>query len=161
MVAGLLKLVFYTISTITNLISRLIFSTTAFFLVVLIQAFKVPGGATRGIIEQAAEAIKSVSEYVLGLIIDVISTIISFIFDTIKDVIIESIVSGSSAVADLVDQTKTSLEGLLNDVPEIIEGFSEMVTTMVSDLWNNCMEALGYVQENAWSLLGFWIVFNL
>lgn len=107
------------------------------------------GGATKGIIEQAAEAIKSVLEYVLGLIIDMISTIISFIFDTIKGVVIESIVSGSSAVADLADKTKTSLEGLLNDVPEIVERFSEMVTKMISDLWNNCMEALGYVQENA------------
>jgi len=149
MVAVLLKLVFYTISTITNLISRLIFSTTAYFLVVLIQAFKVPGEATKGIIEQAAEAIKSVLEYVLVLIVDVIGTIISTIFDTIKGAAIESIVAGSSAMADLVEQTKTSLEGLLNDVPEIVEGFSEMVTKMISDLWNNCMEALGYVQENA------------
>ena len=144
-----MKLVFYTISTITNLISRLIFSTTAYFLVVLIQAFKVPGEATKGIIEQAAEAIKSVLEYVLVLIVDVIGTIISTIFDTIKGAAIESIVAGSSAMADLVEQTKTSLEGLLNDVPEIVEGFSEMVTKMISDLWNNCMEALGYVQENA------------
>uniref|UniRef100_A0A803LNJ3 Uncharacterized protein n=1 Tax=Chenopodium quinoa TaxID=63459 RepID=A0A803LNJ3_CHEQI len=109
----------------------------------------VPGEATKGILEQAADAFRSVLESVFGFIIEVIITIISTIFDKIKDGIIESIVSGSSALGEMMDQTKNSFEGLLNDVPEIIQGFSEMIVTMITDLLNNSMEALGIVQENA------------
>ncbi|KMT05557.1 hypothetical protein BVRB_7g168040 [Beta vulgaris subsp. vulgaris] len=149
MVAALVTLVFSLISTVSNIITKVIFSTTAYFLVLIIQGLKVPGEATKGILEQAAETFRSVLEFVFGLIIELISTIISKVFDAIKDGIIESITSGSSAVGDIIEQTKTSFEGLLNDVPEITLGFSEMIFTLISDLWNNCMEALGYVQENA------------
>uniref|UniRef100_A0A803KQ48 Uncharacterized protein n=1 Tax=Chenopodium quinoa TaxID=63459 RepID=A0A803KQ48_CHEQI len=149
MLAPLIKLIFLIINTFCNIITKVLFSTTAYFVVLIIHALKVPGDATKGILEQAADAFRSVLESVFGFIIEVIITIISTIFDKIKDGIIESIVSGSSAIGEMIDQTKNSFEGLLNDVPEIIQGFSEMIVTMITDLLNNSMEALGIVQENA------------
>ncbi|KAJ8428627.1 hypothetical protein Cgig2_015745 [Carnegiea gigantea] len=144
MVAILFKLIFCVISMISNIITRLIFSTTAYLIVLLIHALKVPGEATKGILEQAAGALRSALEYMLGTIMEVISTSISSIIHAIKDGIIESIVNGKSALAELVDQTKSSFEGLLKDVvPEIVQGFSEMATNIVSDLWNNYIEAIG------------------
>uniref|UniRef100_A0A7C9CJG7 Uncharacterized protein n=1 Tax=Opuntia streptacantha TaxID=393608 RepID=A0A7C9CJG7_OPUST len=150
MVAILFKLIFYVISAISNIITKVIFSTTAYFIVLLIHALKVPGEATKGLLEQAADTLRSALEYVVGLIMEVISTSISAIIDTIKDGIIESIVHGKSALAELVEQTKSSFEGLLKEVvPEIVQGFSDMATNIVSDLWNNYIQAIGYVQENA------------
>nr|POF12097.1 hypothetical protein CFP56_08861 [Quercus suber] len=49
----------------------------------------------------------------------------------------------------LVEKTRTSFEGFLNDFPEIMENFTKMVSTVVTDLWNNYKDALGYVTENA------------
>ncbi|KAK8611729.1 hypothetical protein V6N13_131772 [Hibiscus sabdariffa] len=42
----------------------------------------------------------------------------------------------------------TGIASLFAELPEIAEGFSEMVSTVVTDLWHNCMQALGYVKEN-------------
>ncbi|KAK9726616.1 hypothetical protein RND81_05G227100 [Saponaria officinalis] len=112
-------------------------------------AFKAQGEATKGVLEQIGNIIRSILEYVFELIIDLITTLISTIFDKIKDGLVESIVSGASTAGDLLDQTKTSLEDLLKDVPEIIQGFSEMLVTLVTDLWNNYFEAIDYVKENA------------
>ncbi|KAK9726615.1 hypothetical protein RND81_05G227100 [Saponaria officinalis] len=149
MVAVLFNLVFYTITAITNLITKVVFTTTAYFIVVMLQAFKAQGEATKGVLEQIGNIIRSILEYVFELIIDLITTLISTIFDKIKDGLVESIVSGASTAGDLLDQTKTSLEDLLKDVPEIIQGFSEMLVTLVTDLWNNYFEAIDYVKENA------------
>ncbi|KAK9757206.1 hypothetical protein RND81_01G148000 [Saponaria officinalis] len=149
MVAILFNLVYYTINTITNVITKVIFSTTAYFFVVMFQAFKVPGEATKGILERVAEFIRWTLEYTFEVIIDVISTLIVTIIEKIKDGIVEIIVSGSSATGNIIDQTKSSLEGLIKDVSEIIQGFAEMIFTLVYDLWNNYFEAIDYVKENA------------
>ncbi|KAL9228356.1 hypothetical protein vseg_003946 [Gypsophila vaccaria] len=149
MVAVLFNLVFYTISAFCNVITKVIFSTTAYFVVVMLQSFKVPGEATMGLLEQIAGIIRSILEYVLELLVDVITTVISTIFDKIKDGIVESIVSGTSTAGELIEQTRTSLEGLLKDVPEIIQGFSDMIVSLVSDMWNNYFEAIEYAKENA------------
>lgn len=149
MLAALIKLIFAIINTFCNVITKVIFSTTAYFVVLIIHAFKVPGEATKGILEEAAGALRSFIEYAFELIIEVIKYILFAIFDKIKDGIIESIVSGSSALGEIIEQTKNSFEGLLNDVPEIIQGFSEMIVTMISDFLSNSMGALGIVQENA------------
>ena len=149
MLAVLIKLIFSSINLITHIITKAIFSTAAYFVVLLIQAFKVPGEATKGILEQAADAFRTILEKLFDIIIEVISSILSTFFNVIKDGIIDSIVSGSSAIGDLIEQTKNAFEGLLNDVPEITQGFVEMVSNLISDVLNNCMEALGYIQENA------------
>lgn len=45
------------------------------------------------------------------------------------------------------EKTRSWLDGLLTDFPEVFDGFSEIISTMVTDLWNIYKDALGY--ENA------------
>ncbi|CAB4291185.1 unnamed protein product [Prunus armeniaca] len=149
MVVFLLKLFFFALSFISNLVSWLIFSGTAHILVLLIHGFRGPGQAIHGTLQQVTEVIKSCSEYFVGLLMEAISALISTIFDYLKEILTGSAVVTTSAIGDLMEKTKTSLDGLLTDVPEVSEGLSEMVFTIVADLWNNCKDAFGYVAENA------------
>ncbi|GMY33834.1 Anti-sigma-I factor RsgI6 like [Fagus crenata] len=149
MAVFLLKIIFLAISTLSNFITRLFFTTIANLLIVLIHAFKVPGESMQGVLEQVGEAIKGCLEYFLELLIEVIKTIISSVFDALINGVTGSAAVTGSAIGGLVEKTRTSFEGLLNDFPEIIEGFSEMISTVVTDLWNNYKDALGYVTENA------------
>ena len=103
----------------------------------------------QGVLEQVGEAIKGCLEYFLELLIEVIKTIISSVFDALINGVTGSAAVTGSAIGGLVEKTRTSFEGLLNDFPEIMEGFSEMISTVVTDLWNNYKDALGYVTENA------------
>ncbi|CAI9778690.1 unnamed protein product [Fraxinus pennsylvanica] len=148
MVVFLLKFIFFIVNTISNLILRLIFSTTAHVLVQLIQAFKVPGECTQNALEQVRNVVRGCLEYIVDLAIDVTTSFISFLFDLLKEGISSSSVATVSAVTELMENTKTSLDGLLKEVPEILEAFTEMVTTIVTDLLNNCNDAIGYVTEN-------------
>lgn len=149
MVVFILKFIFLAISTLANLITKLFFTSIANLIIVLIHAFKVPGEALQGGLEQVGEALKGCLEYILELLIEVIKTIISTAFDAVINGATGSAAVAGSAIGGLVEKTRTSFEGLLNDFPEIMEGFSEMVSTVVSDLWNNYKDALGYVTENA------------
>ncbi|KAG2672586.1 hypothetical protein I3843_13G041400 [Carya illinoinensis] len=149
MVIFLLKIIFLAITTSWNLLTRLLFTAVANLLVVSIHAFKVPGEAARGALEQVAEALRGCLEYFLELLIEAVKTLISTVFDALINGVSGSAVFAGSAIGGLVEQTRTNLEGLLTDVPELLESFSEMISTMVSDLWNNYKDALGYVTENA------------
>ena len=149
MVVFLLKVIFLAISTLANFTTRLFFTAIANLLIVLIHAFKVPGESMQGVLEQVGEAIKGCLEYFLELLIEVIKTIISSVFDALINGVTGSAAVTGSAIGGLVEKTRTSFEGLLNDFPEIMEGFSEMISTVVTDLWNNYKDALGYVTENA------------
>ena len=149
MLALLLKVIFSIVSTLSNLVTRLIFSATAYLIVLLIHAFKVPGEALQGALEQLAEAIKACFEYVLELIIELTGSLISSVFDLFIQVVTSSASVSAEAFGTLMEKTRTSLEELLTDIPEIAEGFSEMISTVVTDLWNNYKYALGYVTENA------------
>ncbi|XVF81244.1 hypothetical protein PTKIN_Ptkin15bG0140100 [Pterospermum kingtungense] len=149
MLALALKFLFFVISTLSNLITRLIFSATAYIIVLLIHAFKVPGEALQGALEQLAEAIKSCFEYFLEQIIELTGSIISSVFDLFIEAVTSSASVSAAAFATLVEKTRTSLAELLTGLPEIAEGFSEMVSNMVTDLWNNYKYALEYVTENA------------
>lgn len=148
MMVFILKFIFLAIITLSNLISKLLFTSIA-NLLVLIQAFKVPGEALQGGLEQVGEALKGCLEYFLELLIEVIMTIISTVFDVLINGATSSAAVTGSAIGGLVEKTRTSFEGLLNDFPEIMENFTEMVSTVVTDLWNNYKDALGYVTENA------------
>jgi phage-related protein len=149
MVIFLLKFIFLAITTLSNLISRLFFTTVANLLVLVIYGFRVPGEAMQGVLEQVGEAIKGCLEYVLELVVEVVKYFISSFFDALIAAVTGSAAAAGSAAGDLVEKTRTSLEGLLKDLPEVMEGFLEMVSTIVSDLWNNYKDALGYVTENA------------
>ncbi|KAK9944721.1 hypothetical protein M0R45_010276 [Rubus argutus] len=144
----LLKLIFFALSFMSNLISRLIFSATAHLVVLVIHGFRAPGQATHGSLQQLSELIKSCFEYMLELIMDAISALISTLFDYLKEGVTGSASVATSAIGGLIEKTKNSLDGL-TDFPEVFEGVSEMVSEMVMDLWNNCKDALGYITENA------------
>ncbi|XVF21325.1 hypothetical protein REPUB_Repub12eG0081300 [Reevesia pubescens] len=149
MLALFLNLIFFVVSTLSNLVTRLIFSATAYIVVLLIHAFKVPGEALQGALEQLAEAIKACFEYFLEMIIELTGSLISSVFDLFIEAVTSSAAISGEAFGTLVEKTRTSLEELLTDLPDIAEGFSEMISTVVTDLWNNCKDALGYVTENA------------
>lgn len=149
MLALALKVIFCIISTLSNLVTRLIFSATAYVLVLLIHAFKVPGEALQGALEQLAEAIKSCFEYFLELIIELTGSVISSFFNLFIEAVTSSASVSAATFAILVETTRTSLAELLTGLPEIAEGFSEMISNMVTDFWNNYKYALEYVTENA------------
>ncbi|XWS47185.1 hypothetical protein CRYUN_Cryun14cG0131600 [Craigia yunnanensis] len=149
MLAPLLKVIFCIVSTLSNLVTRLIFSATAYLLVLLIHAFKVPREALQGALEQLAEAIKACFEYILELIIEQTGSLISSVFDLFIEAVTSFASVSGEAFGTLVEKTRTSLEELLTGLPEIAEGFSEMISNVVTDLWNNYNSALEYVTENA------------
>ncbi|KAB2020908.1 hypothetical protein ERO13_D07G096300v2 [Gossypium hirsutum] len=149
MLVLLLKFVFSLVTTLSNLVTRSIFIATAYVLVVLIQAFKVPGEALQVALEKLADAIKVCFEYFFEMIVELMGSLISTVFDSFVDAVTTSASVSGEAVGILVEKTRMSLQELLTGLPEIAEGFSEMVSTVVTDLWNNCMQALGYVTENA------------
>lgn len=62
--------------------------------------------------------------------------LISVFFDFVKE-----------SKENFEEKTKTWLDGLLTDFPEVFYGLSEIISTMVTDLWNIYKDALGY--ENA------------
>lgn len=144
----LLKLIFFVVSLVANLVSRLIFSTIAHLLVLLIHGCKLPGQAIHGGLGQVSEAIKSCLEYFLGLIMEVISALISTFFDYLIESVTGSAAAATSTVWDLLEKTKTSLDAL-KSFQEAFEGLPEMTFDIVKDLWNNYKDALGYVVENA------------
>ncbi|XP_008235437.1 PREDICTED: uncharacterized protein LOC103334274 [Prunus mume] len=148
MVVFLFKLIFFALSFVSSLVLGLIFSATARVLVLLIHGFRAPGLAIHGTLQQVTEVTRSCSEYFVGLVLEAISALVSAFFDYLKQSVTGSAGVTTSAIGDLMEKTKTSLElldGLLTDFPEV----SEMIFTMVADLWNNCRDAFGYVAENA------------
>jgi phage-related protein len=149
MVVFLLKIIFLTISTLSNLVTRVCFTAVASLLVLFIYGFKVPGEAAQGILQQVGEAIKGCLEYILELLIEAIKSLISSVFDALIAGVTGSAAAAGSAAGDLVEKTRTSLQGLLEDLPEVAAGFSEMISTIVSDLWNNFNDALAYVTGNS------------
>ncbi|KAM1106979.1 hypothetical protein ACFX2B_003752 [Malus domestica] len=122
------------------------------FLMSMLIGLKAPGQGVHGMLQLVTEVIRSCSEYFVGLVMEAISAIISTFFDFLKGSVKGSAGVTTSAVVDLVEKTKTTLEsldGLLTDYPEISEGFFEMVYSIVNDMWNNYKDAFGYVTENA------------
>lgn len=148
MVLFLLNLVFFVISTLLNVVSRLIFTTAAYLLVLTIQAFKLPGQAIQGALEQVGDVMRTCFEYLVELGIEAISTLISSFFDLLKDGISGSAAATGSAIGGLMENTRASLDGLIKDLPEVFEGFTEMITTVATDLWDNYKHAIGYISEN-------------
>ena len=149
MVLFLLKFLFLALSILSNLVSRFLLTAIAHLLVLAIHAFKVPGEAAKGALEQVSDAVKSCAEYLLEGLLEALSDAISTLFDLLKEGVSGSAAATGSAIGGLVEQMRNSVDGLLKDLPEVLEGFSEMVSTIVTDLWNNCREAIGYVTENA------------
>ncbi|KAF5930651.1 hypothetical protein HYC85_031524 [Camellia sinensis] len=115
----------------------------------MIQAFKVPSEAFQSGLEQVVELIKSLIEYLVGLAVDAISNLILSLFNLVVEGVSGSAAATGLVLGGLVEQTRNSLDGLFKDLPDVLGGFKEMISTIISDLWNNHKEATGYVTENA------------
>ncbi|KAJ4955451.1 hypothetical protein NE237_012234 [Protea cynaroides] len=148
MAVFLLKFVFFTLSSLMNLISALIFSIIGRLTVLVIQGLSVPTQGINGLLAIIRSMIQWIIQYFAELLKDAISSIISAAFDSFKEAITGSVDLTSSAVGEIMEKTRDSLDQLLKDFPEVFEGFSEMVWTIVKDLWNNYGNAVGYVMEN-------------
>ncbi|KAL8500964.1 hypothetical protein ACS0TY_020521 [Phlomoides rotata] len=148
MAVVLLKLVFSTLSALSNMITRLIFTTAAHVVVQMIQALKIPCKNSQRVLDQVKDMMRTCLEYLLDLIIKAITTVLSSLFDLVKEGVLNSSYGLVAAVTGLVVMSKTSLDDAVKDVPEVLEAFTDMVGKIVADLWNNCNDALAYVKDN-------------
>lgn len=149
MLVLLLKPITFLVATLWSLLTRLIFNTIAYTVVLLIQGLKSSGEGSLGIFQQVAEIIRACFEFILQLLIGSISSIVSLVFEAVKDVITGSVSATGSMAAELAEKLKTSFEESLKQVPELFEEVVHMMSNMVTDLWNNYKEAVGYVAGNA------------
>ncbi|XAR60928.1 hypothetical protein NMG60_11034472 [Bertholletia excelsa] len=153
MLTFLLNLICQTVTSFSNLISQLIFLAAANLVVVAIQAFKVPGEAAKVAIEETGELVKSCAEYLLQFASEAISGLISAGFDLLKEGASGSVAAVLAGLGGLVELTRKSVDGLFDALVEafsgFLQGFLEMIWTVIVDLWSNCMEAMRYVAQNA------------
>ncbi|KAL5794747.1 hypothetical protein ACOSP7_003341 [Xanthoceras sorbifolium] len=122
---------------------------TAYLLVLIIQAFKVPGEAIHGALDQLGDIIKACFEYFLEVLMEAIGSIISSGLDLLKEAVIESVTATGSTMGSLAEKSRDSLDVVMKSLPDILDGLWEMVSTIFKDLWDNYMDALGYVTQNA------------
>lgn len=148
MLIFLLKFILLAISLSLNLIFKLIFSAAAYILVFVIQAFKVPGDAIQIALDQFGNLIRTCVEYLVELVTEAVSILISSFFDLLRDWILESITATGSSIRELMDSARTSFVAFLDDIPDLVEGFAEMIAAALNDLWNNYKDAAGFVTEN-------------
>ncbi|KAL5862067.1 hypothetical protein ACOSQ4_003363 [Xanthoceras sorbifolium] len=149
MIVFFLNFIFFIITTLSNLITRLIFSVTAYLLVLIIQAFKVPGEVIHGALDQLGDIIKACFEYLLEVLMGAIGSIISSGLDLLKEAVIESVTATGSTMGSLAEKSRDSLDVVMKSLPDILDGLWDMVSTILKDLWDNYMDALGYVTQNA------------
>ncbi|XAR58759.1 hypothetical protein NMG60_11014289 [Bertholletia excelsa] len=149
MVLFLLNFLFAAVSSVWNVLTWAIFTATAHFIVIVIQSFKTSGEFLLGGLEQVGELIKGLVEYIFGVLIDTISTVVSTVFQSLVEGVSGMAAGVAEAAGVLTGIAQGSAEGVLGPVLEVVSGFVEMITTMVSDLWSNYQEAVGYVQENS------------
>lgn len=117
-------------------------------LVQMIQALKVPGEGSQQVLEQVKNLIRACLEYLMGVIIKVVTSVFSSLFDLVKEGVVSSSSGLAGALTELVEKSKTSLEDVVQQVPEMLDAFLEMVGNITADLWNNGNNAVSYVAEN-------------
>ncbi|KAI3782847.1 hypothetical protein L2E82_12905 [Cichorium intybus] len=148
-VCFLINIIFSTITLLSNLISRLLFTVTACLLVIAIQGLKVPGEALQAGMEQVGGLIKSCVEYLFEIVVEMISGIVGLAFDLVKEGVFGTVVATGAVAGGLVEKMRSGFDLVVEEIPAVIVSAMEMVTTMVTDLWNNYIEAQSYVTENA------------
>lgn len=134
---------------LSNLLSRLLFTSTAFLLVLIVNALKIPGEALQRALEQITDLIRAGFWYALKVILETMSDLISTSFDFLKEAASEFVVSAGPVFEAFLEKGKDSVEWLSKVLVEVFEGLSEMISTVAIDLWNNYKEAISYVTKNA------------
>lgn len=87
-------------------------------------------------------------EYLAELVTEAVSVLISSFFDLLRDWILESVIATGSSIGELMDNARTSFVAFLDDIPDLFEGFTEMIAAAVTDLWNNYKDAAGIVTKH-------------
>ncbi|KAJ0971879.1 hypothetical protein J5N97_019838 [Dioscorea zingiberensis] len=149
MAVFLLRMLFWCIGTAASMASLILLKTTAVLVVVFIHMFKIPGMALNGLLDQAAALLRSGVEYMIGLLLNAVWSLISGGFDLITGTATGSVALTSSAMIELMDNTRTALDDLAEIFPEVFSGTSEMVGSFIVNLWSYYKDAVGYVMENA------------
>lgn len=127
----LLKIIFFSLSALSNIVLHIIFNVIAHLFVLVIQAFRVPGRAMEGALEQVRSLIGACLDYLLELVLEVIKSLCFAFLDHLKESISSSAVATGSAISN----------GLLEDFPELLEGLSDTIFTLLIDFWNSYIEA--------------------
>ncbi|KAL2336784.1 hypothetical protein Fmac_011230 [Flemingia macrophylla] len=148
MLVLLLKPVTFVVVTLWSLLTSLIFKTIACTIVLLVQGLKGFSEGSLGIFQQVAEGITVCFQFFLQLILNSLNSIISKVFDILKESITRSVAASGTVAAQLAEKLKTSIEEILKQVPQLFVELLNMMSRMVTELWNNYKGAVGYVTEN-------------
>lgn len=144
----LLNLFFWALSSLISLATFIIFRTVSLAIVLFIQLFRVPGLAIEGALDHIARLSKAVLEYVVELLKDGLVSLISSGFQLMTATTTGSVTLTASAITELVEKSKTALDGLAEIFPEVFDGVSDMVVKAVWDFWDNYRGAVGYIIQN-------------
>ncbi|KAK4270180.1 hypothetical protein QN277_023254 [Acacia crassicarpa] len=144
----LLRFIILCVVTLWSIITRIIFSSVAQLVVVLIQGLKLPGEAAQGGFQQGAEAIRGIFEFLLSFLVETLTFVVTTVFDVLKEVVFGSVDVLVQGLMTLSETLKSSLEASVEYVSEMSGEIADMVTSMVEELWNNYKDAVGYVVEN-------------
>ncbi|MED6219601.1 hypothetical protein PIB30_037218 [Stylosanthes scabra] len=148
MLVLLLRLIIFSLLTLWSFLTRLIFSSVASTIVLLIQAIKVPGEAIHGGFQLLAEALRACLEAIFQLIIEAINLLLSSLFDAIKESIKGSMSATGSAIGEVAEKLKTSIEEGLQNFPELIEELTDFASKVIQELWNNYVDSVAQVIEH-------------
>ncbi|KAJ6710977.1 F21O3.2 PROTEIN [Salix koriyanagi] len=144
------EFIFLAITALSSLVFRLIFSATAYLLVLIIQGCRLPSQAVQGGLQLIADATRACFELVLEFIVEKISSSTAAAFDLLIEGISASAALTGSALEGLVEKTRNSLHGVLeNSLSQLAEDFGEMISAIMTALWNNYKDAVRYFTENA------------
>lgn len=145
MIAALAKLIFSTVSFLSNSISYVIFHVAACFFCIFVQTFKIPGEAIYALIKLVRDTFESCSIKLCKLGVDVISEMFTTLFDLAKGRVMRISDSISLTIGHVSEKGMPWLNQFFEEWPKVVDGFIEMVLTVVSGLWNNYKDALYYV----------------
>ncbi|KAF7845601.1 UV-B-induced protein [Senna tora] len=148
MIVLVLRLVIFASIRLWSFLTRLIFSTMAYLLVLLINGFKGPGDAVQGGFQQMSEVIRACFKLVLKLIMEAMNLMITKLFDIVKQSVIGTVGVTGSVVGDVAEKMKTWCDEAFKCLAELSKEISAMLTNMFKDFWNNYNHAVGYVKQN-------------
>lgn len=147
MIAALANLIFLTVSFLCNTISYVIFHVAACSFVLFVKTFKIPGEAVYALIKLVRDTAESCFPKLCKLVIDVINEVFTILFDLAKGRVMRISDSISLTIGDVREKGMPCFDQFLKEWPKVFEGLIEMVSTVVSGLWNNYKDALYYVYQ--------------
>ncbi|KAJ6403730.1 hypothetical protein OIU84_012020 [Salix udensis] len=111
---------------------------------------RLPSQALQGGLQLIADATRACFELVLEFIVEKISSSTAAAFDLLIEGISASAALTGSALEGLVEKTRNSLHGVLeNSLSQLAEDFGEMISAIMTAFWNNYKDAVRYFTENA------------